>query len=193
MSRLILIKHSLPEIDPHKPAAEWPLSAAGRGRSVALAAYVRPYAPTRVYSSREAKAMETAQILAEQLGLPGEPVDDLHEHDRRNVRWAEREQFETMVKQFFDEPNKLVMGHETADEAHTRFAEAVNRLVERHPTEALAIVAHGTVIALLVARLINTEPFALWQRLGLPAIVVLEWPGPKLLTVIESVEGTDDA
>lgn len=193
MSRLILIKHSLPEIDPHKPAAQWPLSAAGRERSVALAAHVRPYAPTRVFSSHEPKAIETAQILAERLGLSFQLVDDLHEHDRRNVRWAERDQFEVAVKQFFDEPNKLVMGHETADEAHTRFAKAVNRLVERHPTEDLAIVAHGTVITLFVARLINTEPFPFWQRLGLPSIVIMEWPGPKLITVIESVEVADDA
>lgn len=193
MRRLILIKHSLPEIDRQKPAANWPLSVAGRARSVALAKHVRPYAPTRIFSSREPKAAETAQIVAEQLGLSFQLVDDLHEHDRRDVRWAEREPFEVAVRQFFAEPDKLVMGHETADEAHARFTRAVNLLVERHPTERLAIVAHGTVITLLVARLMNIEPFAFWQRLGLPAIVALEWPGPKLLAVVESIEVVDDA
>lgn len=185
MSRLILIKHSLPEIDPRQPAAQWSLSVAGRARCAPLAIRVRPYAPTLIFASREPKAAETAHILAEQLGLPFQLVDHLHEHDRRHVRWVEREQFETAVKQFFDEPNKLVMGGETADEAHARFAGAVNGLVERHPAETLALVAHGTVITLLVARLVNIEPFAFWQRLGLPALIVLE--GTQLLTVVESV------
>lgn len=188
MSHLILIRHSLPEIDRQKLAAEWPLSVAGRLRGVALAAHVRPYEPARVFSSREPKAVETAQVVAEQLGLSLQVVDDLHEHDRRAVRWVEREQFETTVRRFFNEPDKLVLGHETADQAHARFAQAVKRLAECHPPETLAIVAHGTVITLFVSRLINIEPFAFWQRLGLPALVVLEWPTPKLITVVETVE-----
>ncbi len=186
MSQLILIKHSLPEIDPQKPAPEWPLSAVGRARCVSLAARVQPYAPAHIFSSREPKAAETAQILAEQLGLPFEPANDLHEHVRPKPGWMGREQFKTAVKQLFDEPDKLVMGNEAANAAHARFAHAVNALAERHPTQTIAIVAHGTVITLFVSRLTGLAPFPLWQRLGLPAFVVLE--GTKLLTIVESVE-----
>jgi broad specificity phosphatase PhoE len=185
MSPLILIKHSLPEIDPHRPAAEWPLSPGGRARCLALATQVRLYAPTRVFASREPKALETAHIVAEHLDLPCEPADGLHEHDRRNLRWAERDQFEAAVKQFFNQPNELVMGSETADEAHARFAQAVNALIEARPGQTLAIVAHGTVITLFVSRLVGLEPFPLWQRLGLPSFVVLD--ESKMLTVVESV------
>jgi broad specificity phosphatase PhoE len=186
MRRLILIKHSQPEIDPHKPAAEWPLSVVGRAKCAALTPQVKLYAPAQIFSSREPKAAKTAQIAAGQLGMSFQLADDLHEHDRRNVRWAEREQFEAAVKLFFDEPDRLVMGNGTADEAHTRFARAVNALVERHPAPAIAIVAHGTVITLFVSRLTGLDPFPLWQRLGLPSFVVLE--ETTLMTIVENVE-----
>ena len=186
MSRLILIKHSLPEIDKQKPASGWALSVAGLARCAPLADRVRPYTPAHIYSSREPKAAQTAQRLAEQLGLPFHLADDLHEHARPKPGLMEREQFEASVRHFFAEPDKLVMGAETAHAAHTRFARAVNALVEQHPAETLAIVAHGTVITLFVSRLTNLEPFPLWQRLGLPSFVVLE--ERKLLTIVESVE-----
>jgi broad specificity phosphatase PhoE len=60
-------------------------------------------------------------------------------------------------------------------------------VLERHPDQTVAIVSHGTVITLYVARAAGVEPFAFWQGLGLPAFVVLSWPRLGLLNVVESV------
>jgi hypothetical protein len=49
-------------------------------------------------------------------------------------------------------------------------------------------VAHGTLISLYVARAAGVEPVPLWQRLGLPAFVVLALPARSLVAVVESVE-----
>jgi broad specificity phosphatase PhoE len=38
----------------------------------------------------------------------------------------------------------------------------------------LAVVAHGTVITLLVSRLLDLEPFDLWSKLRMPAMLVLD-------------------
>ena len=67
MSHLILVRHSAPEIVPQVPARAWHLSAVGRARCVPLAAALAPYQPRAIITSVEPKAVETGQIVAEQL------------------------------------------------------------------------------------------------------------------------------
>ena len=105
MSFLILVKHSLPVIDPKVPAAYWELSDKGRQRCIPLAAALAVYHPGRVFTSREPKAIETGQIVASRLNLPCTPVGDLHEHRRLMLPFASRPEFEAGIAQFFAEPD----------------------------------------------------------------------------------------
>jgi broad specificity phosphatase PhoE len=52
----------------------------------------------------------------------------------------------------------------------------------------VAVVTHGTVMTLFVTRAAGLEAFPFWKRLGLPAFVVLSWPGFGLLDVVEGVD-----
>ena len=81
-----------------------------------------------------------------------------------------------------------MFGRETANQARERFAAAVERVATRHRSGDVVIVAHGSVIALFVAEHTPLEPFALWQRLGLPSLVVLGLPGCELLTIVEKID-----
>jgi broad specificity phosphatase PhoE len=181
MRYLILIKHSLPEIIPDLPAAQWQLSDEGRRRCVALAEQLRPYQPAAVVASREPKAAETGAIVARQLDVPFATAEGLHEHDRSNVGWGPSEDFMAAVAAFFARPSELVMGRETADAARERFAGALERALAAQPRGNLAIVAHGTVITLLVAAHNPVEPFSFWESLELPSFVVLALPGMTLV------------
>lgn len=188
MPRLILVKHSLPEIVRGAPARQWPLSAEGRLRSHALVERLNAYAPQGIVSSTEPKAVETAQIVAAAFNLPCQAVEGLHEHDRSDVGWLSAEQLDAAVADFFARPNELAFGRETADQAHARFSQAVAGVIERHGGQTTVVVAHGTVITLYVSRLAGLEPFPFWKRLGLPSFVVLSLPDLKLLDVIGNVE-----
>ena len=77
MQTLILVKHSLPEIDPSVPAAEWRLSREGRRRARILGERLDRYNPDRIFSSTEPKSMETAEIAAGNLNVPVEVVQGL--------------------------------------------------------------------------------------------------------------------
>lgn len=182
MPNLILIKHSLPEIIENIPAREWHLSDEGRRRCENLAEAVSRYQPQIIVTSLEPKAIETGQLLAGSLHVPISSAPNLHEHERQHVPFSSREVFEASVLSFFQNPGLRVMGAETADEAHARFAEAVWGVVAAHPTENLAIVAHGTVISLFVASLVGIAGFDLWKRLGLPSFVVISLPEKQLVT-----------
>ncbi len=187
MTHLLLIKHSLPEILPHLPAREWHLSAEGRARAAALAQQLAPYQLDALYSSIEPKARETAEILSAHLGLPFETAEGLHEHERARVGYLSQREFEARVAELYARPSELVLGEETADAAHTRFASAVSRILAAHREQTVGIVAHGTVIALYAARAARfaVAPFDLWKRLGLPAAVVFALPKLELARVID--------
>jgi broad specificity phosphatase PhoE len=184
---LLLIKHSQPAIDASVPAATWALSEEGRRRCAPLAQRVAEYAPDVVVCSLEPKASETGRLLAEQLNIPWQSAPNLHEHERPQAGWFSRQEFESRVEMLFMQPDQLVFGAETALQAQARFSVAVESVLEKHPGQNVAVVAHGTVISLLVAEKTGMAAFPLWQKLGLPSLVVLSRPDFKLEKVIENV------
>lgn len=171
---LILVKHSLPEIQESLPAREWHLSEEGRIRAGLLAERLLAYQPDVIVSSIEPKAVETAEIVADKLKLGLQVVDGLHEHDRSASPYLSKADFEDSVRKFFADPAQLVFGNETADEAHARFAQAVQSVLGSHPDKSILIVAHGTVIALFVSRVAGLSSLSLWRELGLPSFLVID-------------------
>jgi broad specificity phosphatase PhoE len=171
---LILIKHSLPGIREEIPASLWQLSEEGIRRAHLLAPQLARYGIQKVFSSQEPKAAETAEILAVDLKLPWQTLPNLHEHVRPIDTNFSQAAFEADVAAFFARPDELVFGSETADQAHERFRTAVIGILEESVGQNLAIVAHGTVISLFVARACGMEPFGLWKSLGLPACVIID-------------------
>lgn len=186
--RLILVRHSLPEFVTGVPASRWHLSAEGRRRCRRLAERLADQDLAVIVTSEEPKAAETGQIVAETLDLRLEAAPGLHEHERGVVTdMGSQEQFRAQVARLLALPDELVMGYETADQAHARFCAAVDRVVGQHATGNLAIVSHGTVITLLVARANRLDPVPLWQSLGLPAFVTLGLPDLRLLEPVNNV------
>ena len=177
---LILVRHSLPEVDREKTAAEWRLSEEGRRRCRETAAELAVYRPEIVVTSQEPKAQETGEIIAGTLNLPWETAADLHEH-RRTGEFFSQEQFQQQVREFFERPSELVFGLETAEQAGQRFSTAVSRVVEEHSGKNILIAAHGTVITLFIAAHNPVEPIAFWQQLKMPDFVVLTQPSFTLL------------
>lgn len=189
MPDLILIKHAMPTINPEQPANSWHLSETGRARAHKLGQEIASYEPTVLLASTEPKARQTGAAIGQTLSLPCLGKPGLHEHDRHNVSFmADSSAFKASVKALFDQPETLVFGGETAQQAAQRFIRTVNAVLNPYPNQNVAIVAHGTVIALFVAHF-NPEvnPFDLWARLGLPSYVVLSRPDYTLQTIVESV------
>ena len=181
---LIFLRHSLPVIDLAVPAREWRLSEEGQLRCRLLAEQLANFNPKKIVSSLEPKALETAQIVAETLRLPYERTDGLHEHVRSRSGNTSQEAFEASVKAFFEHPDQLVFGDETADQAHARFLQTVEAIQERYPSQTpLVIVTHGTVISLFVARACGVDPFHLWKSLKLPCMVIFPNGLPSIISL----------
>jgi broad specificity phosphatase PhoE len=165
---VLLVRHSVPEVDRSIPAAEWRLSAEGRARCDALAKQLSTHDPELVVSSTEPKALETAELLAWRLGLDVRESAELREQERRTVGWLERDELEAAVLRVFAEPDQVVFGEESAASALERFTRAVEGLGDR-----AIVVSHGTVISLYVAARTGQDAFALWKGLELPDLLVV--------------------
>ncbi len=187
MKNIILVKHSIPEIVSTVPAKEWRLSQSGQIRCVALAEKLESFSPDVIISSIEPKAIETAQIITEKFNKQFSMADGLQEHDRTSVGLLEKREFESKVKDFFDKPEILVFGRETASQALARFSKALSFIEAAYPDKNIVIVAHGTVITLFVSRFNTVEAFSFWKNLDLPSFVVLSLPSHKLVKLVEGV------
>ncbi len=186
MPKLVLIKHAKPLVDPSKTSRDWKLSEAGREQSLQMIDLMRGFDLTKIVSSDEPKAIETAKIIADGLAIESDIGTDLHEHDRNNVPHMRTPEFISAMAQLFKEPQRLVLGSETGRAAGDRIARAIDDVVEGASTN-LAIVTHGTAIALFAQRRLNLEPFPLWRTMGTPSYLVIDVDTWKLIERVDRV------
>ena len=167
MAALVLVKHSLPQIDPASGPNTWSLSDTGRERCRRLAELLAHYAPATLVSNPERKAWETAAVLADGLGSGVSLRHDRYEHGRDSLGWLEDEAF---------------------DSVRSRFAALIQDLGGRSAHGNLSIIAHGTVISAFAAPRFGPTPPALWRRLGLPPFVALSVPNLVPLAAVREID-----
>jgi broad specificity phosphatase PhoE len=154
----VYITHPQVQIDPLVPVPRWGLSDLGRSRASATARLEWVAALTRIISSDETKATETADILAAGTGIAVEIAEDMGENDRSATGFLPPPAFETAADWFFAHPQESYRGWERAIDAQTRIAAAVDRILETHdPALPIAFVGHGGVGTLLKCHLGNRD------------------------------------
>jgi broad specificity phosphatase PhoE len=189
VANLILIKHATPVKDPGRPSHEWELSDLGREQAIRLAEDLQTqnFAIDLVATSEEPKAQETAQIIAAAFDRPMQIVKELAEHDRSNVPVMQTREFISSVALFFKEPNRLVLGRETARDAKARITHAIERIMSDNAGKNIAVVSHGTVISLFAAEMLDEDPFRLWRRMGLPSYITIDWEKREAIRVVDRI------
>lgn len=125
-------------------------------------------------SSVEPKARATADHVAERLALTATTADGLEEQHRVTAPFLSYSAFQRAMRRLFERPAELVFGEETAEAASTRFSMAIDRLLTEHQDRNVLVVTHGTVISLYLGRYAGTDPYAWWEKLGLPSFVVVD-------------------
>ncbi|MCZ6539814.1 MAG: phosphoglycerate mutase family protein [Chloroflexi bacterium] len=179
MPKLLLIKHSEPVVDPELPPSKWKLSDRGIQRADLLAAYLADRSIDMLYSSSEAKAMRTAEIIGATTGLPIIVLHDLREHDRENTPVVGAEQWRSQVVESIHRQDELIYGAEPVADARKRFGKTIRKIMQPAQVQIVAVVTHGTVISTFAAEMLNIDPVPIWDSLGLPGLIEIEWPRPS--------------
>jgi alpha-ribazole phosphatase len=159
MTTLLLIRHGQTDWNlegRYTGQSDVPLNETGREQARALAALLEAESvpPDAIYASDLERARETAAIVAARFGLP------VHSDGRlREVNQGEWEgmYFPDIVARYaqefaereVDPLNVAPPGGETVGQVQARVRAAVADIAARHPTQRVAIVAHGMVLALI--------------------------------------------
>lgn len=158
--RLVLIRHGRPDEDerdrPHDP----PLRGDGREQAQAVAARLAQEGITRIVSSPMARAMQTAQPLADRLGLPVEVIEGWAEADRHVDRYRSTETLRALGDiewgRFLDDPIAYFGGNAAA--FRNDVLAALEATVGSSEKDAhVAVFAHGLPINVVLSQALGLE------------------------------------
>ncbi len=180
-ARVFFVRHARAIVDLAAPSREWPLAPGAEAELDPIETQLNQTNMRTIWSSPELRALSTANHLAASSGSRVEILCDLSEHKRDGAyRHKTERQFIALQEQFFDRPDELVFGQETASEALDRFKKAINFVLSREPDDAV-IVTHGTVLSLYLGGITNAECFQIWRNLKTPDLV--EIPRKSVLSI----------
>lgn len=173
---VVLVRHAASCAERGRPAGAGRTARGVGTRTRALAERLKPLEVDLVVASAEARAVATGRDLAAHLQVPYTSAPHLHEHERGHVPLLEERAWQEAVRRSFRNPDVLVFGGETANEARRRFGAALERVLARADAERPAVVAHGSVMSLLVAEANAIDAFELWRSLAMPEALLVSWP-----------------
>ena len=153
--RCLFVTHPEVVVEPLVPVPCWRLAESGRARAGRFADSGALDDIDVLISSTETKALETAGIIGEALGLPTISSAQLGENDRSATGFLPPEEFERTADEFFAHPSRSVRGWETSFEAQDRIHEVVRAAVSTHHGSRIAFVSHGAVGTLLLCTLLG--------------------------------------
>ncbi len=123
-------------------ATDIPLNDTGRAQAASTGRLLSRKRWDAIYSSPLSRALETASIIAREVGLPGPVV--VKSIVERNYGDAEGLADPELAARFpGDTP---VPGRESREEVVARVLPALVTLAEKHPDQAVLVVSHGGVI-----------------------------------------------
>ena len=115
-------------------------------------------------------------------------VAENREHDRQGTPVIDADKWRSLVVESIRQQDEQIYGAEPVSTARNRFGRAVERLMKPHENhnKTVAVVAHGTVISTFVAALLEIDPVPIWESLGLPGLIAIEWPGTSELPTLRN-------
>ena len=146
-----------------------PLSARGRQHAESAARRLGGQRFDALYASPQGRAMQTASILSEAVGIAPTPLDPL-----REMNYGVTEGWPLSIVDpdgtgaFLLRPfirAAMALTGEHPNQLATRVAAGMQMIQERHPDGRLIVVTHWGVLSMIMAHLLNGDP-ARWRDYG---------------------------
>lgn len=196
MTYLFLIRHGENEwVETGKLAGRTPgvhLNENGHQQSAALAERLAGQPISAIYSSPLVRCVETAQPLAEKLGLVVLEEPGLLEVDYGEWRGGELKELskkpEWQLVQVYPSGFRFP-GGETLREVQSRVVGTLERIRQEHEGQAVALFAHGDILRTTLAWYLGA-PLDLFQRIVIStasvSVIGFHHFGPRILLVNET-------
>jgi broad specificity phosphatase PhoE len=137
-----------------------PLSEKGRDQARKLGARFRDTQVDAFYSSDLARARETAEAIAEQIGRPPEYLAELREVALGEWEGLQRDEiiarYPEQWERWTEHPSwDIVPGGEGTEAFEARVGAAIEGLIARHRWGRVLVVTHGGVIQVALLRVVG--------------------------------------
>lgn len=170
-TRLILIRHGRTEwnrVERLRGRADIGLDEVGMKQAGAVAERVAYWRVPAIYSSPLRRALTTAEILAQRIGLKVEILPGIIDIDYGEWQGLSLEEAaakdSSLYATWLESPDKVKFpGGESLAEVRERATSAVNDLIAQHQGENIAVVSHKVVCQLLVLNLLGLDNSHFWQ------------------------------
>ena len=157
--QLLLIRHALPLRSEPGQGSDPELSEEGIEQAKRLPDALARFPVTRLVSSPQVRAVQTAQPVADALGLTIEIDGRLAEYDRDMAHYIPIEQ---IAAEFPEELTRLASGHLPSSVDEPAFLARINEAVRDlaaggEHEDTVAVFSHGGVINGLLHSILRTE------------------------------------
>jgi broad specificity phosphatase PhoE len=178
-------------------STDTPLTERGRRQAERVADHLAQRHPdaTTVYSSPLARARDTANLISTRLEIPLVLDADLAEYHLgswEGVSYADLHNKHRFWERIKEDADFAPHGGESPRVVIQRFTDSLRRISVKHPGERVVVVAHGGVLSMVLAALLDGD-YSKWKRVMHNCAVselVID-PTPELLSFnrIEHLEG----
>lgn len=188
MTTLVIVRHGHTAMnkdvhdDQFRGQIDIPLDERGlREAKITADAIAARWTPSAVYSSTVPRAMVTARIIAEPLGLsvlPEPGLIDINYGEWKGLSAAKaRPRWPELVDIWLHTPGKFrAPGGDSMQGIRRRSVRAVRRIAVQHDGETVVLVTHTLVIRLILLGIMGLPTDDFWHiRQDTCAINVLEW------------------
>lgn len=172
MSKLYIVRHSIPATDPSVAAEHWPLSEAGIRAAQQLSRLPCWQDVEIIYSSPEPKALQTAEEIARPWDKKVIIEPDLRELQVKQV-WLGNADFLKKVGDYLegaDDPD-----FEPYDQAQQRIVSCMQRLVQSPPGRSIAVVSHARILVAFFSHLFSRRVGRHeWRSIKMPDLAIVD-------------------
>lgn len=197
--QLILVRHAEPEriVETAGPA-DPPLTDRGRAQAQRVADYLGEESIDAVWSSPMRRARETADPIAERLGLTVLVDGELAEYDQAATSYIPLAEVKAADPSGWAAMMEASLAEQTGDPAafQAGVVTAMEHLVTGNPGGTIAVVCHGGVINVYLAHVLGVTGRSLWFEPRYTSIhrVLASRRGDRTLDALNEVahlRGTD--
>jgi len=156
--QVLLIRHALPHRTAVGEGSDPELAPQGRQQALRLPEALTRFPVSRVVSSPQRRALQTAQPVTEELGLPLEIDDRLAEYDRGMAQYVPIEEIRTTRPADWERMTAGQLPAAVDPEAFCgRIRSALGDIVDAaHHRDTVAVFTHGGVINALLHDVLGT-------------------------------------
>lgn len=161
MGKLILIRHGETSKNVAKSLHglndQESLNETGKKQIQKTAIKVAEYSPSFIYSSTEKRALESAEILSQQLNIPFRPIDGMYERNWGTFTGKPWDEVKAILDPMTLEERYLYVppDGESWKTFEDRLIGAIKTITAKHPNETVIVVSHGGAIRALMPFLLG--------------------------------------